>query len=282
MTTLDPGKVAVVTGAASGIGRALARGFAARGLRVVLGVRRPEQLDLVADDPDLSDAEVLAVVVDVTDASSVDALLAATLERFDGVDIVCNNVGTSLGNRPVWESSTDDWQTQFDVNVMGVVHGIRAFVPRLVQQGHGHVVNTSSMAGLTVLPGNGVYSATKHAVVALSETLRLDLDAAGSKVGVSVLCPGPVDTPLLARGRQALAEHFATLGTQDDLSSAVVRTTPPLQPDDVAQRVIDAIESDQLYVFPNQGSAERLRERMVRVLSGAGIDWETWASADSA
>ncbi|HSY15180.1 MAG TPA: SDR family NAD(P)-dependent oxidoreductase [Jatrophihabitantaceae bacterium] len=271
MTTLERGKVAVVTGAASGIGKSMARAFAARGLRIVLGVHSPGQVDAAVSDPGLRDAEVMAMALDVSDATAVEALMAATVDRFGGVDIVCNNAGTSGSNRPLWESGAEDWEALINVNVMGVVHGIRTFIPYLLAQGHGHVVNSSSMAGLTVFPGNGLYSATKHAVVALSETLRLDLDAVGSKVGVSVLCPGPVDTPLLERGRRELLEHFATLATQHDLSSATVGTTP-ISPDDVAQLVIEGIESDQLYIFPNPGSAERIRERMTHILEGAGID----------
>jgi NAD(P)-dependent dehydrogenase (short-subunit alcohol dehydrogenase family) len=252
----------------------MARAFAKRKLRVVAGVHRADQVDFAVNDllgHGADEANVLGVVVEVSDAASVDALMAAAVDRFGGIDVVCNNVGTSGPNRPAWEFGLDEWDTQVRVNLMGVVHGVRTFAPYLVRQGHGHIVNTSSMAGLTVIAGNGVYSATKHAVVAISETLRLDLDAIGSKVGVSVLCPGPVDTPLRDRGLKELLDHFATVGAQEDLSSATVSTAPPLQPDEVAQLVMDGIESNRLYILPNHGSYERIRERMSRVAEGASI-----------
>src|SRR5581483_3263330 len=177
------GKVAVVTGAASGIGFALAGRFAAEGMHVVMADVEEPALDKAASELESDGASVLPFVTDVSDAGSVRALAAATFERFDTAHIICNNAGIGTGGR-TWEITEAQWQWTIGVNLMGVVHGIQAFVPRLVEQDEGHVVNTASAAGLLSGPGMAPYNATEHGVVALSESLAADLALAGSHVDV--------------------------------------------------------------------------------------------------
>lgn len=187
------GKVAVVTGAASGLGRAMALAFAREGMRVALADVDEANLAHTAQAARALGVEALAVRVDVAKGAEVDAFAARTVAVFDGVHVVCNNAGVS----PVgaaWENSVADWEWTLGVNLWGVIHGVRAFVPQLIAQGEGHVVNTASVAGLISPPGLGVYNVTKHAVVALSETLQHDLRLRGANVGVSVLCPAYVPT----------------------------------------------------------------------------------------
>src|SRR5579871_852581 len=202
-------RVAVVTGAASGIGRALAERFAAAGMKVVLA--DVERQALAAAERALASggARVLAVPTDVSKASDVEALAQRTLEAFGAVHVVCNNAGVSVGGL-AWEVTLADWEWILGVNLWGVIHGIRTFVPILLRQGEeGHVVNTASMAGLVSGPGIAPYNATKHTVVTLSEALHHELGmASGGKVKVSVLCPGWVNTRILDADRN----RPATLG----------------------------------------------------------------------
>ena len=178
------GKVAVVTGAASGIGNAMATRFADEGMKVVLA--DIEEGPLADAEKRLADggAAVLAVPTDVTKAAQVDALADQTFGAFGTAHIVCNNAGVATGG-PMWTLTERDWAWVMGVNLWGVIHGVRAFVPRLVEQGEGHVVNTASIAGLTSAPMMGPYNVTKHAVVTLSETLQQELAMQASPVKVS-------------------------------------------------------------------------------------------------
>ena len=197
MRDLD-GKVAVVTGAASGIGRALADAFGAAGMGLVLADVEADPLVAAAAELGSRGVDAHAVVTDVAQADQVEALAVAAEDRFGAAHVVCNNAGVApIG--PVLETRLEDWRWVFDVNLFGVVHGIQAFGPRLVAQGEGHIVNTASSGGLITVPGFGAYVATKHAVVGLSETLYQEL--AGTGVGVSVLCPGLVATQIFESER---------------------------------------------------------------------------------
>jgi NAD(P)-dependent dehydrogenase (short-subunit alcohol dehydrogenase family) len=191
------GKVAVVTGAASGIGLALAQRWAAEGMRVVLADVEREPLDRAAEAlaAEHGAGNVLAVPTDVRDDGAVDALAAATFDRFGTAHLLCNNAGVGVGGL-TWTVPADRWRWIVEVNLLSVAHGIRAFVPRMIDQGEGHVVNTASAAGVLTGPGMGPYFATKHAVVALSESLHFDLQLTGAAVGVSVLCPEWVRTQI--------------------------------------------------------------------------------------
>src|SRR5580698_5014975 len=187
------GKVAVITGGASGIGRAVAERAAAEGMQLVLGDIEEGPLQQAVDDLTGAGAEVIGGRTDVADRASVEALRDRALDRFGAVHLVHNNAGIGLGG-PIWEVTEEDWRWILGVNLWGVVHGVATFTPLLIEQGEGHIVNTASVAGLIAAPFLGPYNATKQAVVAISETLFKDLQAVGAPVGVSVLCPGFVRT----------------------------------------------------------------------------------------
>ncbi len=210
---LSNGSVAVVTGAASGIGAALGRAFAAAGCSVVLADVDAVALDAVAAT---MEGEVLTVVTDVSVATDVEHLAEAAFNRFGAVHVLCNNAGVSTFN-PVVAQSLDDWRWVLGVNLWGVIHGVQAFLPRMSAQGQpAHIVNTSSLAGLTSgLPSLGPYNVSKVGVVALSETLRMELAMAGSPVGVSVLCPGSTPTRILESERNRPAELGSELRVPD-------------------------------------------------------------------
>jgi NAD(P)-dependent dehydrogenase (short-subunit alcohol dehydrogenase family) len=189
---LEAGKVAVVTGAASGIGLALSERFARDGLHVVLAGVNESTLESAADKIGALGVETLVVPTDVSDPAAVEALAGAALERFGAVHVVCNNAGVASYADP-WFGQLSSWEWVLGVNLWGVIYGIRAFLPILINQGEGHIVNTASSAGL--IPGSGPsYAASKHAVVALSEELFKTTKWVGLPVGVSVLCPGWVRT----------------------------------------------------------------------------------------
>ncbi|MEW6268665.1 MAG: SDR family NAD(P)-dependent oxidoreductase [Thermodesulfobacteriota bacterium] len=262
------GRVAVVTGAASGIGRALAARFAADGMRVCLADVERGPLERAAEEIAAAGAEILAVPTDVARAADVEALREHVLARFGAVHVVCNNAGVSLGG-PVWEASLDDWRWVLGVNLWGVIHGVRTFVPLLVAQDEGHVVNTASMAGLTSNAGSGVYNVSKHGVVTLSETLYRDLAARGARVGVSLLCPSFVATSILdsARNRQREVGGDATRAPAPS-ADARRRIVRGLAPSEVAERVVDAIRAERFWVLTHPETVDRVRRRLEDVVAG--------------
>jgi NAD(P)-dependent dehydrogenase (short-subunit alcohol dehydrogenase family) len=264
-------KVAVVTGAASGIGRAMAERFAAEGMRVVLADVDAHALSEAADALKAAGAAVLAVPTDVADGASVEALATRTLETFGAVHVVCNNAGVGSPGGPIWERTVADWQWVLGVNLWGVIHGIRVFVPILLRAGEGHVVNTASMAGLLSSPFLGIYNATKHAVVAMSETLHAELALAGSAVKVSVLCPGFVRTRIADSSRTRPAS-LANSGPGDNPPSSQVETfirqalESGLPPAEVAERVLQAIRDEQLYILTHPDYKPLLQRHLEEVI----------------
>jgi NAD(P)-dependent dehydrogenase (short-subunit alcohol dehydrogenase family) len=266
------GRVAVVTGAASGIGLALARRFGAAGMKVVLADIEQVPLDdavgkLVADG-----VEAVGRVTDVSKAEQVDALRDATLDAFGAVHVVCNNAGVGSGGA-LHEVSIADWEWVLGVNLWGVIHGIRAFAPLLVEQDEGHIVNTASTAGLTSPPFMGPYNVSKHGVVTISETMSAELAIRGSAVGVSVLCPGWVNTRIneAARNRpeHAPAPESASSPEGDafrDMLENLVRSG--LDPADVADMVLDAVLGDRLFVLTHPALNEVITQRTERIVSG--------------
>src|SRR3984885_11518355 len=245
------GKVAVITGGASGIGRAVANRVAAEGMKIALGDIEEGPLKEAVDDLTSKGAEALGVVTDVSDAASVRALRDRTLDRFGSVHLVHNNAGIGLGG-PIWEVSEEDWRWILGVNLWGVIHGVPPFVPVLVEQGEGHVVNTASVAGLIAAPFLGPYNATKQAVVAISETLFKDLQAVGAPVGVSVLCPGFVQTRIAESERNrpewAAADHEVP-GVQEVQGVIQNLVDSGIAPTTVANRVIDAVRANTFYIL---------------------------------
>ncbi len=247
------GQVAVVTGAASGLGRGLARAFAAEGLSVVLadldGGKAEQASKEVATDFAVA---TLAVGADVSKADDVEKLAVATYDRFGSAHVLCNNAGVSTVGQ-AWEASLADWNFVVSVNLMGVVHGIRSFVPRMIASGEpAYVVNTSSMGGLMPVPMKSPYTAAKHAVVGLTKTLRAELVAAAASVGAAVVCPGAIATGIidtqLARYQDDENVSPAARKVLDDLKANL---DEGMSSDDAAQIVLTGIREDQFWIFPN-------------------------------
>jgi NAD(P)-dependent dehydrogenase (short-subunit alcohol dehydrogenase family) len=268
---IAPGRVAVVTGAASGIGLGMARRFAAEGMRVVMAdVERPV-LDEAADGLAATGADVLRVVTDVADPAAVDALRDAALDAYGAVHLLCNNAGVGGSQDPLWEVSRADLEWVFGVNLWGVVNGIRSFVPVLAEQDAAHVVNTSSVFGL--FAGSlGAYGSSKHAVVALTESLHFQLREAGSHIGVTVLCPSAVRTNFdtSARNRPPEAGPAADTGATSQAARADLhaRSAPPREPDEVAGLVVDAVRTGRFYVLTNDARDTAIRKRAEEILAG--------------
>ena len=188
------GRVAVVTGAASGLGRAMAVRFAGEGMRLALADIEAEPLRALEQELADRGCDVVADVVDVSRAEDIDRLATVAFERFGAVHVLCNNAGVVKRARS-WALTLDDWRWVLGVDLWSVIHAVRAFVPRMLELGEpGHLVNTASMAGLLPIPNLAAYSVAKSGVVALSEALQLDFDAEGAQIGVSVLCPGFIPT----------------------------------------------------------------------------------------
>ena len=269
------GCVAVITGGGSGIGEGLARACHAAGMRVVLGDVEEEQAARVANDVRELGGDAIGVRADVSSRESLEELAARAYEAFDAVHLLCNNAGV-LTASPLVETPETDWEWTLGVNLMGPVHGVRAFVPRMREQAgdEAHIVNTSSVAGTFAIEGQpiGVYTASKYAVVGYSEMLRLEL--AAEDIGVSVLCPGGVATRIQEAGRNrpdALGgpvgqapedrarrrERAAATGVSPDRGNR----PPAMTPREVGERVLDGVRANRLYIFTHAGQRGPVEER---------------------
>lgn len=260
------GRVAVVTGAASGIGRALAEMFVAEGMKAVLADVDERRLSDVTSTLTSRGADVTSMVCDTSSEADVAELASLSVSRYGAVHVLCNNAGIA-GGGDAWISSMDQWTRVVGVNLYGVIFGIRAFLPIMTAQGEGHIVNTASMAGLLAMPGFAPYNVTKHGVVALSEGLYLELKTTGSPVEVSVLCPGWVKTRIM--------EHEEAVGTtpMTGLIAEFARSSienEGIDPAEVAQQVLDAIHRDQFWILTHPDMKSAPVERMQR--AGAQVN----------
>jgi len=261
------GKTAVVTGGASGIGRGLAERFLREGMNVVIADVEPARLEQAA-----ADIGAFAVHTDVSDAASVDALAAAAVARFGAVHVVCNNAGVGPFGR-IKDLTLADWRWIVGVNLWGVIHGVQSFLPRLLQnEDGGWIVNTASMGGLSTFPRLGAYATTKFGVAALTETLAMELEQDGAKVGATLLCPGPVRSDLGKSTRNRPADLRGGGLADFDLEDLPQYrdTLPWKEPAEVAEVVVEAIRSGQLYAITHPMQADRVETRAARLLAAFG------------
>jgi NAD(P)-dependent dehydrogenase (short-subunit alcohol dehydrogenase family) len=267
-------KTAVITGGASGIGRAMAELFMAQGMRVVLGDIEQQALDTTVAQLSKGGGQCIGVVTDVSKAEDVQRLADTALEHFDGIHIVCNNAGVIAGGL-MWEASIADFQWQLDVNLWGVIHGIRTFVPIMAaQDAPCHMVNTASMAAVTAMPYSGIYHMTKHAVLALSESLYHELAFHVPNVKVSVLCPEAINTGISASERNR-PDRYSRAGDiiETDERALVAEAlqdtvTAGIAPQVMAQRVLDGIKEERFYLLSDELWRETANIRLEDVRLG--------------
>jgi NAD(P)-dependent dehydrogenase (short-subunit alcohol dehydrogenase family) len=268
------GRVAVVTGAASGIGLAMAHRFAGEGMKLVLADIEAGPLESARKSIEASGAQVIAVRADVSIERDVSQLADAAYEAFGAVHLLCNNAGVASATlrTRAWEAPLTDWNWVMGVNFMGVLHGVRAFVPRMLSGGdEGHVVNTASVAGL--LTAANPYHVSKHAVACLTEGLYKDFRTTGARLSASVLCPGLIRTAILEAERNRPADF----GPRTDVSALpqdIQRWAENFrnalnagyEPDEVARQVVDAVREDRFYIVPAQPFlVDLIRARMEEV-----------------
>lgn len=263
-------KVAVITGAGSGIGLSLARQAAKVGMKLALADVDESALVKAAKEMRALGADTLTAIVDVADAEAIDIFATTTLEHFGAAHLLFNNAGVG-GGGPLWEVSQSEWDWVLGVNLQGVINGVRAFTPTMIEQGEGHIINTASIAGLTSAAGTSTYTVSKHAVVALSEVLLGDLKNAGASVGVSVLCPSFVNTQIFDSARYRpdeegkTEEQIAEEKAIAEMTAAFFKTA--MAPDAVAEQVFQAIRDQQFYILTHpEGSHELIQQRMQAIL----------------
>lgn len=269
------GKTAVLTGAGSGFGLECARIGARRGMSLVLVDVQADALEAAAQEMRAAGAQVLAQRVDVADAAQMEALADAVRERFGAPHLVFNNAGVGAGGL-VWENSVADWQWVLGVNLWGVIHGVRLFTPMMLQAAaadpswRGHIVNTASMAGLLTAPNMGIYNASKHAVVALTETLYQDLRLVSDQLGASVLCPYFVPTGITQSERNRPATLAAAAPTKSQLIGQAMSekavSSGKVTAAEVAQAVFDAVAADRFYIYSHPQALGNVRDRMQAIV----------------
>lgn len=256
----EQGPVAVITGAASGIGRGLAQHAARLGMRLVLADRDAAGLEALCEQLNRDGGRAIACVTDVGDVQQVERLRDCAVEQFGGVDLLFNNAGV-MQTGFSWEITASQWQRMLDVNLGGVINGIRTFMPLLLSQGRAaHVVNTASLAGIVSSPLMAPYNVTKQAVVALSETLHYELAMLGAQVSVSVLCPGPVASEIMASDQVA---NSAGSSFNQLLDSTIRQGMTPAE---LAAQVFAAIEQKRFWILPHKGFKPALERRVHSIL----------------
>jgi len=265
------GRTAFVTGGAGGIGLAMAQAFAGAGMKVMIADIETDALGTAVESLRGITPDTEGILCDVADAASVERAAQATFDRFGHVHVVCNNAGVAAGGG-IDHISLDNWRWVIDVNLMGVVHGIRSFLPHIRSHGEGgHIVNTASMAGMQGGLGFSPYGASKFAVVSMSEGLNMQLKPHG--IGVSVLCPSFVRTRIGESGRNR-PERYGRPQPLDPASPAAAMVAEiarnidaGLEPDAVAARVLTAIRQDQLYIFTHPGMRAEVEQRFAAILA---------------
>lgn len=269
------GRVAVVTGAGSGMGEAFAKAFAAEGMKVVAADIQRDALDATVADITALGQEAVGVPTDVSSLPAVQHLAAAAVETYGGVHLLCNNAGVEgYLDGPIWEATDKDWAWTVDVNFWSVVHGIRTFVPLMIESGQpAHVVNTCSMTA--VIAATNMYGITKHAVLALSEVLRNDLREQELPIGVTALCPGTIATNLFHGSRNRPAELQNEVETSGAVRGRELREemhavlSAGMPPSEVAAKLVAAVRADAPYLLTDHEWDEQIIERHRNLLAGA-------------
>jgi NAD(P)-dependent dehydrogenase (short-subunit alcohol dehydrogenase family) len=262
-------KVAVVTGAASGIGKAMAQRFAAEGMQLVLADIEDDPLLQFAGELSAAGTHVVSQRVDVSRPDDLETLAARAYDEFGAVHLLCNNAGILPPGAPVWKEPLSTWHWTLNVNFFGVLHGVQAFVPRMLQANHeAHIVNTASLAGLTTRPLMSAYNVSKHAVVALSECLYAELQLTTDKIHVSVLCPAFAKTRLAESARNkpegVQADPSASFGFYDALKYVVEEGTPP---EAIVSAMIEAVRANHFWILTHPHLDRGIRERFESMLS---------------
>jgi NAD(P)-dependent dehydrogenase (short-subunit alcohol dehydrogenase family) len=267
---IEAGQVAVVTGAASGIGFALAERLGQQGVGVILVDVRPA-VKAAAAQLARSGVDAYGVVADVRRPEHLDRVALLTLDLFGRVDLVCNNAGVTPPRAPMWEQDLDTWSWLVEIKLLGVVHGVRTFAPILLERGVGHILNTASVGGLMPLPDISPYNATMHAVVGMTETLNLELRSRAPSVGATVLTPGRVATALVANSATLRPSKVQPGGAGVSASVEAEATGVGANAADVAESALAAIAADRVHVPAGDEVAARARDRMESLL--AELEW---------
>jgi NAD(P)-dependent dehydrogenase (short-subunit alcohol dehydrogenase family) len=260
-------RVAVVTGGANGLGAGLARAFAEEGMKVVIADIDARGLDEVVADLNGRGVDALGVVTDVADPAAVERLRDAVFDRFGTAHVLCNNAGIGMRGQLTEPIDLDPWHRVFDVDFFAILHGLDAFLPRMLDQDEGHIVNTSSRQGLISTPHLGPYPPAKFASVALTEMLHAELDDLGTAVSASVLTPGGVLTgPILAAKARYDRGELDDPGMKDFLANRVANAVEPIE---VGRLVVRAIRTRRLYINTHRETLDWLRERVDRIAADA-------------
>jgi NAD(P)-dependent dehydrogenase (short-subunit alcohol dehydrogenase family) len=269
------GKVAVITGGAAGLGRGMAESFADAGMKIVLSDIEEPVLLKTAEELRGAGADVHSVVTDVSKHDQVEALADEALKRFGAVHVLCNNAGVVTSAPSTWETTLDDWAWILGVNLMGVIHGIRTFIPIMLEQdAESHIVNTASLAGLIAGADNAPYGVTKFGVVSLSEHLYLELQRAEARTSISVLCPGFVATDILDADRNRLPElpdaSPEPTGPEVELMREWIedRMREALSPREVGDQVLSSIREDRFYILTHPDWSHLIEQRVSAILQG--------------
>ncbi len=269
------GKTAVVTGAASGIGFGLAQRFAEENMQVVMADLEQTALEEAVEKLEKQQHRVVGIPADVLIEESVNELYSKSRETFGNIHVLCNNAGiaASSGNKPIWEVERTDWQWTLGVNFYGVLYGIQAFLPHMIEHGEdGHVVTTASLAGL--IRGAGPYGVSKHAVRALAETLNSDLVARGAKIRSSVLCPGFVNTNIGKSERNRPSNLTQLQAPLEDIDNSPIMALlrNGKEPSEIADIVIEAIRDDLFYILPHPAWDDTLKTYFEEILSREALN----------
>ncbi len=268
------GKVAVITGGGAGIGLAMARRFGAEGMKLVIADIQQDALDDAVAALNAEGIDTIGVQADVSDRAQVQAIADAAMERFGAIHLACNNAGVGSGGLS-WELTEADWKWVLGVDLWSVIHGVGIFTPLIIASGGGHIVNTASMAGLTSPPFMAPYNVAKHGVVALSESMFIELQMMAPNVGITVVCPGWVQTQIhnSVRNRPTTGEQAPdSAATEEDAEN--LRNTigaliaDGLQPSDVAEQVFAAVSTDRFYVLTHPDWSHMVLRNTERMLAG--------------